>query len=453
MPETSEVKYSIRNLRYTIAQLILVVIMMLLATKILGLVCYNMVPGVNTLLLNAAGATPVEIALILTTIPQAIGFFLTPLISTCSDKTRTRYGRRKPYLLWSAPALVLVLLGVAWSPDIAELITRLIPAAASPRMTFYVLAFFLLAFSIVWLFPGSVVYYLVADVIPRNFIGRFQSISTIATMGLTFAFNFFILKYTVEYTKTTFCILCGLYLLVYILIFFLVDEGEYPPVEDKVDKNGNALKKSAEYIWMFFRQCFQYKIFIFLFLASGLNSASNICRGMFNVLFATEDIGMSVETYGKIMGIGALISAVAIYFIGKLMDKTHPLVIFGGGGLFIMFINVFSYFFIHTPATFMVIGVATQIMYAFQALAGTPLQINIVPADKYGQFSSANSLVNAVVLIAGSWAGGWLTQRFGYRVMFIWDFIITGIAMIFLYLVYLEWKRFGGRNYVAPQVK
>ena len=73
--------------------------------------------------------------------------------------------------------------------------------------------------------------------------------------------------------------------------------------------------------------------------------------------------------------------------------------------------------------------------------------------DLEGHGPGPCSLVNAVVLIAGSWAGGWLTQRFGYRVMFIWDFIITGIAMIFLYLVYLEWKRFGGRNYVAPQVK
>jgi predicted MFS family arabinose efflux permease len=232
-----------------------------------------------------------------------------------------------------------------------------------------------------------------------------------------------------------------------------MDEGEYPPVEDNVSSRGGVFGKGAGYVWMFFRQCFQYKIFIYLFLASGLNSASNICRGMFNVLFATEDIGMSVATYGKIMGTGAFISALLIFFVGKLMDKTHPMLVFGGGGIFIMVINIFAYFFIYTPETFMVIGIATQIMYAFQALAGTPLQINIVPADKYGQFSSANSLVHAVVLMAGSWAGGLLTKIYGYRVMFIWDFVITGFAMFFLYLVYLEWKRYGGRNYVAPVVK
>lgn len=37
--------------------------------------------------------------------------------------------------------------------------------------------------------------------------------------------------------------------------------------------------------------------------------------------------------------------------------------------------------------------------------------------------------------------------------MFVWDFIVTILAMLALYVVFSEWKRFGGKNYKAPEVE
>ena len=171
---------------------------------------------------------------------------------------------------------------------------------------------------------------------------------------------------------------------------------------------------------------------------------------MYNVLFATKDIGMEIAQYGKIMGIGALISAVAILFMGKVMDKYHPMMIYLIGGIFVMLVNVFGYFFVYTPMTFAVIGIATAIMYAIQTLANTPLLINLLPSDKYGQFASANSMVNSVAVLFGAWLGGYLTDCFGYRVMFVWDFFVTLLATIALLGVYKEWQRLGGRQHYTP---
>ena len=133
------------------------------------------------------------------------------------------------------------------------------------------------------------------------------------------------------------------------------------------------------------------------------------------------------------------------------MDKFHPMFLYIYGGILIIITNIFGYYFVYTPFTFGIIGVVTALMYAVQGVAGTPLLVNMLPMDKFGQFASANSMVNSVVVILGSYLGGYLTHLFGYRVMFIWDFAVTTIAMSAMFLVYLEWKKFGGKNYVPPQ--
>ena len=91
-------------------------------------------------------------------------------------------------------------------------------------------------------------------------------------------------------------------------------------------------------------------------------------------------------------------------------------------------------------------------MYAVQGLADSPLMITILPADKYGQFCSANSMVNSLVVLLGAWLGGYMTDLFGYRVMFIWDFCVTLIATLAVAGVYWQWKLLGGKAHYTPPV-
>ena len=443
--------YTIRNLKYNIYQLLLVGFMMLLATQTLGLVCYNLLPNVKPILLDNAGADAKQISLILATLPNAISFILCPLISTISDKTRTGIGRRMPYLVFSAPVLALLLIMIAFYHEITTFIIKIAPAFANVNGELWVLAILMLVFQVVFLFPGAVVYYLVADVIPKEFIGRYTAVATVCSSAITAGFNFYLLKTSVENTKFMFILMGVLYLAVYILLLFTVKEGEYPPLSDNIDQSKSAIKRGYEYFLLFFKECFGHKIYVLLFLSTGLNQASNICRGMYNVLFATKDIGISVELYGKIMGIGSIIAMGAVFFMGKVMDKFHPMFLYIYGGILIIITNIFGYYFVYTPLTFGIVGVVTALMYAIQGVAGTPLLVNMLPMDKFGQFASANSMVNSVVVILGSYLGGYLTYLFGYRVMFIWDFVVTSIAMTAMFLVYLQWKKLGGKNYTPPQ--
>ena len=48
--------------------------------------------------------------------------------------------------------------------------------------------------------------------------------------------------------------------------------------------------------------------------------------------------------------------------------------------------------------------------------------------------------------------GGKIIDIFGYRFIFVWDFLFTGLGLIGLMMVYRVWKRRGGRTgYTAPE--
>lgn len=69
----------------------------------------------------------------------------------------------------------------------------------------------------------------------------------------------------------------------------------------------------------YFNEGFQHRIYIYIYICYGLNAASSVCRGMYTVIFATKEIGMSVATYGKIVGISSLVSA-GVFFRSRQGD-------------------------------------------------------------------------------------------------------------------------------------
>lgn len=443
--------WTIGTLKYTLPQLLFTATILLLAKQMMCLVCYSIVPTVKPIILDEIGATPTQIALIVSTLPNILNIILNPILSTWSDKTRTRFGRRTPFLILSAPFLALMLILIAFHAEGASLMGKLMPGLHCNWELWY-LGITIMLFQIGYLFPGTAIYYLEADVIPYKCFGQYMAVGSIVSTLCSSAFSYWLLKFTVNNLKLTLSIFAAMYLVAYILQLLFVKEGEYPPVEDKIDKDSSIAKKVVDYCIMFFRQCFTRKIFIFLSLCTGLNAASNICRSIYNTLFVTKDLGLDLATVGKIGGICGIITAICIYFFGRLMDKTHPMLIYFLGGIFVMIVNVFGYFFCNGEKSYFVIALATALMYAFQNLANTPLMVAILPKDKFGQFASSNGMVNSLTLAIGSFLGGIVTTHFGFRVMFVWDFFVTGLATFALVVVYFEWKRFGGKNYVAPQV-
>jgi MFS family permease len=123
------------------------------------------------------------------------------------------------------------------------------------------------------------------------------------------------------------------------------------------------------------------------------------------------------------------------------MNKLKAIRIYIGSGYLIIALNIFGYFFVKDYITFYIVGVLIVIIYSIQNLCNVPMFADLFPKNKFGQFSSANAMINSLLMIVANFGGGLAIDYFGYRFIFIWDTIFTFLATIILLYVYFKWKR------------
>lgn len=95
---------------------------------------------------------------------------------------------------------------------------------------------------------------------------------------------------------------------------------------------------------------------------------------------------------------------------------------------------------------------------------GMPLMMRLLPREEFGQFCSFNALASAVMNILASLSVAWfmtgmrtlmpddvLGKDFCYRMIPAWRLPFLIVAVIFLWLLFREWKKLGGdKSYTPP---
>jgi Na+/melibiose symporter-like transporter len=141
--------------------------------------------------LRRYGASDTTISLLLSTLPAVISVFVVPRIGYYSDHFRSRWGRRRPFLLATSLLGAAAMVCVAFSPALAQL-THLALGSWSPGLAALSIAWFCLFWTIfdcaaittTALYSG-----LVNDVIPRGFVGRFYAVFRIVGLSVAIGFN------------------------------------------------------------------------------------------------------------------------------------------------------------------------------------------------------------------------------------------------------------------------
>ena len=417
--------------------------------------CYTMmeqlIPTLLPLLLKQNQASNLLIGLLVGSIPAFIDFFLCPIISTASDRTRSRWGRRIPYMIFTCPFVVLFLILTGWSDHIGAFLHNLaFGDSGNPALTIIILlAIFSVGFQLFNMFVSSVFYYIFADVVPKPFVGRFMALFRLVGTAAGFCFQRWLLPFADKHENMPW-IFTGVALVYFIgctSMCLRVKEGEYPPPEKYVRKSVFGVIKE------YFRECFSIPFYVLIFTAIAINTVSNTCRGMFNLLFAKEELGLTIANYGYITSTVSIVMLLTYIPLGYIVDKFHPLRIYLIGGIMVILANVFGYFWCYDFNSFMVVCFLVSGTYALQGSSFLPLTVRLYPEAQYGQFCSAAVIVRSTTLIIANVGAGACIDHFGYRFIFVWDFIFTIIATILLVIVYRMWKNYGGdKNYVAPTV-
>jgi len=456
------------TLSYTMAGLITLFLFLLWGDFSFSLM-ETVVPVILPLKLNAIGASNKALGLIVTVIPNVMNLFINPIASFRSDRFRSRWGRRIPFLAGVTPFLVLFLILLGYSEPIGKMIHGTIFGHKFSETTvlLWTIGVFMVCFQFFNLFITSIYYYLFNDVVPHAFLARFMALFRVVGGGAGSLFNYAVLKYAKTHMQEIFLWAALLYFVAFIVMCLFVKEGEYPPPPPNVDNKSGLIPSLKTYAV----ECYSHQFYWFLFLANSF-IAMTWASGSFGTLLSTNYMGYSLDFIGKLGGICGIISMVLLYPAGIIADRFHPLRVQITAATLQLMIAPFSIAFTFMRPHF-ALQTAMHISIFFSALSlpiGTlgaaaelPVLMKLFPQERYGQFCSANALIRSLALIvAGFFCGGFLdfmktfnpNPDYCYRFVPVWNVFFNFCSLFFLYKLYRAWKWRGGmQGYVPPQVE
>ncbi len=424
----------------------------------------SVVPSVLPLKLKDLGCSNWLMGVILTTGPCILNMTICPYVSFKSDRYRSRWGRRIPFIVWTMPFLCISLALLGWSDDIAILLQTHIGYfrdLAPATMTIGLIAVFMIMFTFFNMFVGSVFWYLFNDVVPPQFIGRFVGMFRIVGTGASALYSYFVFQFAESNMREILVGASILYFIGFGLMCFFMREGQYPPFEE--DKPGQS-GKGLEAIKSFFRESYTHKLYWLMFIFTAFQAIAGAI-GTFNVFFF-KNMGLSLDQIGKLGGITAVAALVAMYFAAIFIDRWHPLRV-------AVYLTVFSvitalmswvWIFVELPAVYFFwfnlgIGLITAFQVALAGGCSLPLFMRLFPQSRFGQFCSAAALVRSFGSICAGVTAGlfidfarwwYLDSDFGYRFVFIWTTVFTTATALFFIMTYRQWYSLGGDAHYHP---
>lgn len=414
------------------------------------------------LLVKKFNASSTYQSYLLTVLPSTIALFLAPILSFKSDRYRSRWGRRIPFLLIPAPIAAAAMVGLAYSPALGAWTYNLLAPGtlSSDACVLIWFAVFYTAFEFGSLTALILFGALINDVVPRQFLGRFFGLFRAVSLSAGILFNRWLLGWAETHFFEIFVSIAVLFGVGFSVMCLTVKEGEYPPPEPLAPDDPRASRPGL-FGWLFsffdaskvyFRESFSssYYCLIFItFLISGLTFAP---FNRFSIPYA-KSVGMSTDTYGALIAYSFAVSLIIAYPLGSLVDRFHALRI-GLAALVLYALSVtYGSFFVTDARTFAVALVAHTILSGTFFTATASLAQALLPKLKFGQFASAAGIIGNLGSIAFGMVIGPLLDWTGndYRLTF---FLGLGLCLVSLVLFLMVHQRFmalgGPRGYIAP---
>ncbi|MCE9587562.1 MAG: MFS transporter [Verrucomicrobia bacterium] len=472
-PGSAEKTYTCGSLIYSRRGLIA-----MFAWMLWGDFCFTLmeavVPSIIPLKFHSLNTSDTTISLLMTSLPAIFNFTVTPSISIWSDRLRTRWGRRMPFIIGTLPFLALSLVMIGLNSEIASWIHRHFFSESGydqAKVAIIVLACCLGLFDLFNMFINTVYWYLFNDIVPQEMLGRFMSQFRIVGTLASMLYNFFIFQFAESHMREIYLGAALLYFVGFGVVCLRVREGTYPPPEENTKGLGFFAGLMAV-LKSFGRECFTSRYYWYFMLEPVVVSLAAFAP--FGV-FLNKSMGLTLGNIGFIGGISSGTMIIGLYFGGKLVDRWHPI----RASAYLSAFSAFTGFggwvwlFVNKPNPTLYLWIAALhgalFMPLFQGVfqvGGMTRFMRLVPKDKLGQFSAAMCLMRAAVIFASGFLSGAFLDMvkhlhpatpddpeglFRYRYMFLYTGVTTLVAFVFQYKVFRGWKRLGGEvSYVAP---
>jgi maltose/moltooligosaccharide transporter len=353
--------------------------------------------GFGGFLQRDLGATNTQIA-VFGTIGGVFQLFINPAFSVWSDRTRTPWGRRRPFLMLFTPPLAFFIAVMPYMADFYHFLSQFSWAAAlfkhvSTPGPIFMIGLCTICISIFNSIVGTLFSYLYWDVVPQEVLGRWTSLTKIVTAAAGFIWSFFFLGLADHHMKGL-CLGVSLFsLIVYLISVWKVQEGDYAPV-DKHVKGGRGFASIRAY----FVECFSETYYIWIF-ASFATAAINWMTGNYIDFYLRYDLHLDYNNMGEMKAAPPLLIIVLGYFFGSMADRLHPLRIFAPTYFAIGLTYLGSYFFVHDKWSYLFWTCLTVTAQFANGITYGALLPQLFPREKFGQFCSANATTSALLCL------------------------------------------------------
>ena len=376
-------------------------------------------------------------------------------------------GRRIPFMLFSTPFICGSLVLMAYSTEFGMWLHAHIGVHhgwSQNAMLILGMAILWIIFQILNMFAGTVYFYTFNDVVPPLFLSRFFGLFRLVGFLGSSIWNWYIYGQALQHMKVVFLGAAAVYFIGFTFMSLGLKEGKYPPPQPMGPSFAAKMRTYA-------KECLCHRFYIYMF---GLNifwKLSWACQAY--VVFLQRDaLGLSLTQIGRISAVVNAISMALSYPAGILSDRIHPMRVMlwiQWGLVMIVPLDFIWVYWNHLqPSTnfhLLIVLSAIQLpLGVIYDVAGGPCAMRILPKSRYGQFGSFNAAVMAVCSTIGTLAGAaFMTAMryfhppssypvdYCYRMMPMWRLPFLCVALIFLTLMYREWKNLGGENnYKVP---
>jgi MFS family permease len=444
--------WSAGTLTYTLAGLVLLGVWLLMGDFAYYLRERSAAP-VTQLMLKKFGASDFVTGIFLLTIPWTVILLVGPAVSYWSDRYRSRWGRRIPFLLVPIPFVTLSMIGLAFSPAIGTALNAWLGGDpdAPNHAILLVMGVCWAVFEIGVVVSNSVFGALINDVVPRDLLGRFYGMFRAVGLGVGVLFNYKI----IGHAETNYTVILAGIGLIYGVSFTImclrVKEGTYPPPPPSDNApRARAVRQAAV---GYFRDCFARPYYLGTFLFLGLANLAFVPVNTFSI-YAAKSYGLSMERYGQYLVASYLCSFVLAFPLGWLADRFHPLRV----GLATLAVYVvlmcIGFFWMRDARSFGWAFLAHVVLSGSFFTGCAAITQLLFPQQKFAQFAAASNLVAALFNIALGPVLGGVLDKLGndYRYTFLAGGLIALLAIALGGLVHRRWQQLGGKNnYVAPE--
>lgn len=416
--------------------------------------------------------------LLVSTFPGLIGLFLGPVISYKSDRYRSRWGRRIPFLMVTTPIAALGMVGLGLTPIFAHWLHGVLglehavgqwlhaqlDATAGGEHILSLLqnetVVSVFCFGIFWsmfefaTIAGQAVFGgLINDVVPKPLLGRFYGLFRAVSLIDGIVFNYWVMGKVPTHFTLILCIVGVFYGVAFLWVCFKVKEGEYPPPPPPDPNAHNLRERTQSAVGTYFRECFTNSYYVSVFLMLTMAAVAFQPINTFAIPYATS-LGMSMDMYGKCLSLTFFTSLCISYFLGWLADVFHPIRVSMVALFLYLLVAVWGWLFATTPDRFAIAFVAHGILSGCYFTSAASLGQRLYPHSKFAQFASAAGMFTSLFAMGLGPLLGLMLDWTGkqYRHTFIGSGLLALTALLSAAYVYTRFLKLGGpKNYVAPE--